>query len=293
MASSFLSTSDESESVWNLFVQILLPIILILTFTTVLSILKYQLVAEQAQNENKSLRGDLDALEREFDPARERFKRKRALLTVQRQKLLLALEQTKQTERVNLKLQKFMSGTKVILAGSSIQDEDFKELSVRVKDVVSKKQIRSEYYKSMYKKVLEIAGIKDEKRHVVALKPKNNETFNDDEVRFFKEDIISPSNRALVHNDIVSFVRNVRDDLKNVQVDVLGKIFDYLTVTPEMADDTIPPLVECMLDAQATAERQQQCALLFYKKVIGGVKSQIAEYEFLEETWATVDELSA
>ena len=265
---------------------------MILTFTTVLSILKYRMVAEQVQDENNSLRGDLNVLEREFDPTRERFKRKRALLTVQRQKLLLVLERIQQKERVSLRLQKFMSGTNVILAGSSIRDDDFKQLSVRVNAVVSKKNIRTAYYKSIYKRVLKTAGITDATQQLKTSKSEN-QGISEEEVRSFQENIISPSNKAFVHNEIVSFVRNVRDDLKNVQVDVLGKIFDYLIVHPEKADDTIPPLVVCMLDSQTTHERQQQCALLFYKKVIGGVKSKIADYEFLDETWATVDELSS
>ncbi len=290
--------TSENESVWNLFVQILLPLIFILTFIAVIDILKYRRVYHITQSENEQLK---DAL-KDYDPRKEHFKRKVAILELQKLKLLKALEEVKNKERDTYRLSKFTSGDDVVLSNNKeikIDDKDFKFLCNKINEKISgnHREQNQNYLNGLYQIILKKADVIDDSFDQSLLRVKlwkSTDVIPDDvEIRACKSGTISKSNRALLHNNIIGFSNDMKVELLRIQTEVLKRIIIKLIENPESVDETSNKLIKKMLETKSDEERRA-FANQFYKRITGEIQDGIEKegYIFFDETWQQMASIS-
>lgn len=290
------SNASENESVWNLFVQILLPLIFILTFIAVIDILKYRRVYYVTLDENRRLIEEYNEIKQIYDPNQKHFKMKVAILELQKQKLLRALEEVKYEERKTYRLTKFMSGNDVNLSKKKegkIDDEDFKFLCNNINEIVSDKHEEENYLNDLYQKILTKADVIDAgyDQSMLRVKRWKNEDVlpNEVEIIAIKSGTITKSNRALLHNNIYEFYNDMKEELLKIQTEVLKRIIHKLIENPKAVDETSSTLVKKMLNSTSKTVRQA-FANQFYERVTDSIKEDIKreKYFFLDKTWQQI-----
>jgi len=287
-----VNKSEKVESIWNLFVQILLPLILIVTFLAVLDIVRYRIVADRTREDNKILVKEINKLVGKDNPNQQYFtKYKQSILDYQKQRLLHAFAEIRTEQLKRFKLYKVTSFKDVNLKSAKIEDENFKFLCLNLGKHVSDNNKKNVYRSSLYKNLLAKARIKDRLGFRVRKWPNDVEA-TEEEIMIAKKGVISKENRAFIHNRIIEFVNEIKTNLLEIQCDVLIKIYGELIKNPEELDKRSKELVMLMVDQSMTSEKRKEYSDLFYKKVTKTIRKKVEEYEFLDETWQQVAKIN-
>jgi len=267
------------EPIWNVFVQILLPLVLILTFVAVLDILKYKHVAEIEKIRAREAWERIETI----DPQMEHRKYKVTLIELQYVRLLNALKDIKYEKREDLKLTQFRDAGKIDLAYTKVIDNDFKELCRKAKNIFDNNGEQG-YKDGIYKEVLRKASVKDTGKWNLRVRQWN--PVPKDEPYTATLSSITPGNRAKIHNDIVEFVETLRKNIRLLQTQLLHRLFDELIKNPEELDNHSRKLVEKIISTKEEDERKR-LAKDFYQKMVRKWRDQLETegYEFLEDTW--------
>ena len=133
------AAKKSDESIWHVFVQILLPLVLILTFVSVLDILKYKDVAEIERIHAQDLRDELE----ELDPTKALEKYKVTLTELQYITLIKNLEEIKHAQLNNLKLLQFPDANRIQLEGVEIEDILFQTMCTLTHDYFDRNQMQN------------------------------------------------------------------------------------------------------------------------------------------------------
>lgn len=284
-----------TESVWNLFVQILLPLILILSFLSILNILRYKTVAEVEGKRSQILTEEMKNLIAKYDPERQVVKTKQQILDIQKQKLLKELEKVKYEERKTFKLVRFMDGNDVDLEDANIADDDFKFLCTNIREKIFDRYQEQNYLNDLYQKILKNAEVEDRdpQRLRVRRWPKaeaTESTFK--EVMIAQPGTISRENREHIHNEIIGFVNDFQKEVIELQSGVLIRIFNALIEHPEELDRSSKNLVKEILNPETVQITRANKASEFRRRQIGEIKGRVKEYHFLDETWQQIAKIN-
>lgn len=300
-----------AESVWNLFVQILLPLILILLILAVQDIARYKDVADE-EKERSQLLEDLNReLRDEFDPEKTRETNKRLIIELQRQKLLKALTEVNYEEKKRLKLESFSKGNAVKLDAVTIIDNDFIKLCREMYEALTDKVIYQGYLDTLYHNILKKAELKplddneannlriydnlDKGKYsknpgieIVKRWSIEDEKINDKIYSVVEEIRISKENRAFIHNRIIGFLRDTKGEIVEFQRRVLVRILqsylqDFIS-HPEILDKDSADLVRIISNPNVSQEKRDEASKQFQRKVRDKVKSDIGKYYFLPGT---------
>lgn len=287
---------DNSEdSIWNLFVQILLPLILILTFLSVMDIMRYKITAEVTEEQNDVLRVALTSVLDDLDPGKLVLNSHRSVLEAQRQKLLRALVEIEAEERKNFKLYRYESSkdVKIIKDGKNkkvkISDPGFKVLCTRIRDDVMDNMLV--YRKSVYVRILGKESIRDPSPKIIKRRNKNLELIDSQETLVANMRVISRANRVFIHNQIVAFTNSLIKETVELQTNVLEKLYDALIEEPLGLTDETRGLIKKMIGAEIDNLERTRLVKLVYEEITNEVRSDIKDYDFLDETWRKIASL--
>ncbi len=276
-----LPSRGGNEDVWNIFVQILLPLVLVMTFVAVVTILKFKDVAKVREKEVEFWRQYAANVEKK-DKEQLLKNLNSTTKELQRIYLLNALDKVRIQKRHELKLDRFFSASNVKLEGQKISDDDFKELC-RVTRYVFYSYGRQRFKEGMYREVLKISKVKDTRIGVI--KVHRWPTIPEDRLppRLY---IISRENRARIHNSIMDAIDAFKNEVMALQIGVLHRIFEYLINHPETLDNDLRRLAE-RLSSTRDEREVRRLASTFYREVVKKRQKRIKKegYVFLDETW--------
>lgn len=221
--------------IWNVFVQILLPLVLLLTFVAVQVINIYKEAAENERKHVEALEQYLVSLEQENSAAQERLHKQEAYINLQYQILLNALQKTEQEKLRELKLSMFSEGTdRIHVDGTHVKDNDFKMLCDTAKNIFDQNDEQG-FRDNIYREVLEKVSqppylIRDPEPG--GLQVRRHDTIPEESVYKARFEIITDANRARIHNEIIEFVNQVKKDVMTVQDEVLQILGDQFILHP-------------------------------------------------------------
>ncbi len=295
-------SSQDEDMIWNLFTQLLFPLIMILSLVAVLEISKNKLVGQYIEAENKDLKDQIEGIG-ETKPEQARILEWRNIYELQRLRMLEAWNAVKIEERARIGFAIFSSGFRVRLNNTVIDDLEFQVFSSQIKSLFDGKAAsRQSYLDGLYARVLEKANLVEaragfQKEPVqkwadeltVIEDVQFGELSSDQKAQLAlaKAKIVVPTNRALIHNAILEGVDTFEQDAKRIQSEVLTRILDLLLARPAELDAKSKQLVNKILDQTTTPEDRRAKVNEFYKRQIDQIRERLqqAGYAFLDVTW--------
>lgn len=248
--------------------QVLLPLILVLTFVALLKVVDYKQAWTDIVETTRSARPELE----------------REVLTMNLQlvKLLSALQQVEYEQTSRLKLAMFESNAgRIQRRGAELHDADFQFLCARASQLF-KSGGYSEASATIYSRCLEIAGVQDgaSGRDVIRRAPVEPidlsgaalaDLDNRDYADVLQADAarISARNRRILHNAILDFLDGLGERVKAVQEDLIALIARDMTRDP--ASFRLPAKADALLKQMALeddAESVRRLEADFYASVI-------------------------
>jgi hypothetical protein len=298
----FLSEEDQgnsgSEQIWNLFSQILVPIVILLSFVAVSEIARYQVVTLVTEEENAKLQGAIADLQHtDVGTMGERYKIQ--LIEAQKQRLLHALDQEIANQRGvgHLGLVEFPDKRLVNLSGGKIDDPKFGSFCKNFRDeVVGNGSGRAlpDYIRKVYKEVLRRAGVSDpnvdDRSFSVAASmrvPVWPEVRTDPQPDNSR---ITPTNRQFILNEIALAIVGMTAEVTKLQQGVLERIYSALLRNPEELDDEGRKKAREFLQLGLTAGQSASRLRDFYEYLNRQIKDDLDRrgYRFLDSTWEAV-----
>lgn len=273
------------DSVWNLFVQILLPLILILTFISVILILKYKTKADQADKDLSSLTREYEEVLTELDPQKIREGSKKLILKLQLQKLFRALMEVEKIERESLGLTDYRSVRDVVLDGSKLSDKDFKNFCRKFKNTVLSRQynIKDQYLRSVYTKILRAAEVRDsEKINFVIMNNQERVRYEFLERVNAVEGVISKSNRLIIASEVLKLANSFKSEMTKLQKDLLLEMLYAKADEEEELDEESRKLIAVMNNTE-NSEIYDSALEQFYRREMKKIKDNIVEYDFMPD----------
>lgn len=288
---------SEESNIWNVFVQILLPLVLILTFVAALDIMRYKLVADVEKVRADEAYGKIsDMLDKDPTASQRNF----AFIKIQLLELLRALDKIKEEKMGHIKFIRFVDRTsegrivnadRIELDRAMIKDDDFKTFCGKTYYMFSNIQSRYEEMRNLYQSVLSKAKIMDGSSFSYS----NNETPVYDhavEGNKAEKSEITPENRSKLLNAINDFLNTLEKDTIRLQTDLIDRIFDYLIQNPEdLKDENLKRLADLIISAPNEKVRMihanefyRQFIQIWQRKVEGGSGSG-SRYMLLRKTW--------
>jgi hypothetical protein len=217
--------SGKLEELWNLFVQILLPLLLVLIFVSIFLIIN-------AQYKVTDLTAQLDSLERavkESVQEKEKFalnvKISEGLIDLQKQKLLNALLEVKEAEKKKYCLYHFPDGDCVIaMEDGAVRDGYF----VTMSEKANKDMHEPESYKyRLYDAVLERAGLGDPGVSDVGGRLVDEYTAR--EKLTANSSTIWKGNKGFILNEIAAFImKELEPEIIRIQLYAITKTESYV-----------------------------------------------------------------
>ena len=272
----------KDDQAWNILVQILLPLVFILTFVVLTSIQAYR---ERAKAMEDLLReeGTLTSL-----------KLREAVLDLQLQKLLKALEEEKEGVRTALRIPLFPSPERVQRKGLTPDDIAFGKLCT---DSLKIFEARRAFLDGLYQRVLERAGVAD--LHPVPVRRWPDAEASETDLVVEGGDAadhrIAASSRRWVHHHILDFLDGLEGELVKLQVGVVGATFEALLegggeLDRDLGEDSSELLARLANPLLPEAERERQATAL-YRLLVGRWRATFegAGYEFLPATWKSIE----
>lgn len=279
--------SSDEENIWNLLVQILLPLVLILTFIVVSEVIGFK----EAYIHMQEIMG-ADLREEENPP--DLIARQQAIIDAQLQRLLLALEQVKIDEEKRLNITMFPQAEFVQRKGIYINDDNFKKLCRESKGIYQSGYSRQRYADNIYSQVLEKSEIKDRNIDLRVRRWEKKKDVEDiSEVEKFrrlmgaKKSMIYQENRKIIHNYILDFIDATEKSIADLQEDLIKFLFRDLIINPEDLDKESSLLVDRIIDTNISDEDREMSANQLYRRIIKKWRSKHDSdgYTFLKASW--------
>ena len=266
------------DQAWNILVQILLPMVFILTFIVLTSIQAYK---ERAEAYGEIVDGD--------DPIAA-VRLREAVLELQLQRLLKAFGEVKARERAELKLAFFPSPDRIRRIGLIPADEAFRTLC---EDSMKIFADRAGFAEGLYLGLLQGAGLVDTYAGPVRRWARANPSGAEKMVEGGKalEHLVAPSNRQQVHHLILDFLGGLEAEVVDLQVALVGATFDELLnegggdLDPESAE-----LLSRLARQDLSGTQRETLALALYLRLVGRWRNTFAAagYEFLPASWREI-----
>jgi hypothetical protein len=218
---------NRKADVWNVFVQVFTHLIGILLFVAVVNFVRYSVVADRDRQELNECRFDQNNARIDSKYYEEMDGRKKALMELQRQKLLLSLHALMTKERDRIGLQWFPDGEHVVLRGLNIEDQKFRDFTDAISSFVDSQETGT----LLYRQVLMDAEVKEVAGRYEVRRWDQQDTIAPSDVRSvegFKEDRISDANRAFIQNALLDALQGIQWDAVEIQKQVVARIFDEL-----------------------------------------------------------------
>lgn len=271
------------EDAWNILVQVLLPMVLVLTFVIITGVLAYKSAYDSLQ---KFLQKEGDFAEIEL---------KEQIVEVQLQRLLRALEAVKAKQREEIGMTLFPGPQHVRRNDIRIIDRDFKRLCNRAGEVLGDgaSSAFTDYANELYRRVLQEAGIHDTSRSDVRRWTENKDIeislLEESEALRAKPNVITAANRRKIHNLILDFLSGLEDEIVELQVGLVSQIFSDLLAsgeTGELDGDSSRMLREIVDPATPEKVRRARAEEL-YRTVLRRWHERLDRegYPLLEKSW--------
>jgi hypothetical protein len=266
---------SRDDHAWNVLVQVLLPLVFVLTFVIVSSVQAYRESDEAVQ----ILIGRDEYL--------ASIAEKEALIELQRQKLLKAFGEVKTIEEERLGLLVLPTSDRVRRRGTALQDPDFRRLCQVTQEVLGESET---YALELYRQVLAKAEVLEH----VYLPVRRWEELPSSRVYDAEELasdglVITARNRRHVHNLILDFIAGVEERVVRLQAGVVRDLFEDVLASPdlpEMVPDSAE-LLRQLADPAISSDRREELASELYRRLLRGWRRKLAGsgYELLPESW--------
>jgi hypothetical protein len=246
----------DHESAFNILLQIVLPVVLILSFLVTTKIQEItQLVGKDVSEVKKMI--EITQLIGTTDISKVR----EWIIELEKQKLIVALIRVKE-ERIRHYGLDFVSRKVININDGRLDDPDFKTTSEKVLEGLGDKKSREVETERLFKLVLDEANLS---------RP------------------ITEENKKFVKEEIRDFINRVIEDLSTIQIGVIKEIFQYLSLKSDELDKWDPNLKE-LRDLYRKAKTSKEKEALIGKFIVGfneRLKSDLEKegYVFLEKTW--------
>jgi hypothetical protein len=224
--------------IWNIFVQILLPLLLISTFFAFWVLMVYKKALDD--------RIKTDAQSVIADSTSDKHKNLQSELEIQRKKLLEAYNTVAQEEHVKLNyylIEGKCSG-RIIMNKKEIIDTAFLILCKMALEKYNTDEAKSVYFKYLYDRILTMCGLTESKTQEVQVgtiySESNFRSLCDDSLKsnellymaINSKSVISPGNTCFIKGYIYEFINRTRKEVIGLQGNV------YQRVCSEILDDT-------------------------------------------------------
>lgn len=274
------SAINEGESVWNLFVQILLPLILILTFLSVMDILRYKIRGEIVDEQNQRLEQNIEELLGTVDEDGFFLKNQRSILEVQRQKLIQALTEIRPEEFKRLKIALFEAGAEIKMEGHEVTDGQFKAFCMLAREYLVRRSI--EYRSDLYARVLRRANVNDPMRLPIRIHGEDEELFDKKQIMAAQAATISKANACFIQNRIIEFINSLHQKSLNLQVEVMDQMYEALLKNPTEMSRRGRKLVQQMLRPDIDDKERTRLSGEIYREINDEVRRKVKGYGFLD-----------
>jgi len=263
--------ADEADT-WNIFVQILTPLIIVLSFVAMIEIARFKQGFDERGEMVERLRTNLSPTDKEREHELE-------LIDLQRQKLLLALDVVVASRREALGFGRVPNAGVVGIDAPAVKDEAFKALCRNMRRIGSD----GTFEKRMLEDVMAKAGVRDAAR----FDPQPG--YQADHLT--GRNVITLNNRNYLRERIGERVAALRLELQGMQQQVLSRIFHALMARPEALDAKTSALSRKVIDPAASVADQAEAARTLVRYLNDRIRAALAQdgYEFLEKTWQSID----
>jgi hypothetical protein len=314
--------NSSNEQIWNLFSQILVPIVILLSFVAVSEITRYRVVTQVVEEKNEQLTAAIADLQHtDVGTMGERYKIQ--LIDAQKQHLLYALDQEissrregrspkdvklgqEQFEDVKLGLAEFPDKRLVNLSGREIDDTAFGKFCQNFRDTVVGdvgQRAKPSYIRAVYKEVLRRAELSDPKITLdpqaeidpiflaasmkIPVWPLIAIELQPDDSR------ITPANRQFILEEIAVALVRLTAEVTKLQQGVLERLYLALLKDPEALDLETQAKARDFLQSGLTADQSASRMRDFYEFFNRRIKDHLDErgYRFLNDTWEAVNHL--
>ena len=294
------SDAQSTEQMWNLLVQILVPIVILLSFVSVSEITRYSVYTKSVEQENKGLIEAIDNL-KNTDRGILNQRYEHQLVKAQKLRLLRAMDEELAEQRKKLKLAELPVSGVVKMSGSQIDDPRFMELCKLFRETVleednpqfSSRDRRASptYILDVYKGVLRRADVTDpldkDLRFVTAASmkvpvwPEAPLDAQPDEMR------ITAANRKYILNEITKAIVGIVAEATKLQQGVLQNIYLALLESPKQLSAEGRRVARLLMKSEQSGESLQSLSQQFYDAVNRQVRDDLnsRHYVFLNSTW--------
>ena len=263
---------DDPTIPWA-FNQVLLPIILVLSFIILTEIYRYQEAHARV----------VSALRAPQNEPSQRITGQVTAINLQLQILLRKLEFEKAKERIESKLALFPDPKLIRRSGVTLQDENFKFLCAWALPLLDEPGYQ-EKVATIYGGILAEANVRDPaspERFVhqqvfseAELTAESVRAMDDDQwlaVFSFDPHVIADRNRQILQNAILEFVDSLRTEIKAVQLSLLKTMLAEMLENPER--EILSPqsreLIEQMMKPGVSEPQHELLSRELYRKILG------------------------
>jgi hypothetical protein len=313
------SNSRSNEQIWNVFSQLLVPLVILMTFIVVAELKQYQNSINEIQADNQALTTKLNNL-MGTDKGILAKRAEVQLIEAQRQKLLAAMwrELAERRGPNGLDLNHFLGHPDIVnMRGQTIEDPEFAALCRKVvvevageldgntlqpMRAIPERRASKEYIKNMYYAVLDQAKLKDPgaaQNDAAAqmdfdtasqMSPNSNkDQANEaqDHETNVTDVVVTHANRQFIFNEIAEKAYKIQTDLIAVQRGVVVRMY------PAHLDAKGKELARLMRNSTAMPQGPTAEARAYFEYIQTKVRQSLADqgYYFLKATWLPVDKL--
>lgn len=285
-AASGLARPAGDDHTWNVMVQVLLPLVFVLTFVVVTGLMVYKAAYKVMRDviRRDSKYAEIAAQER--------------LVDVQLQKLLLALEAVKTERRGELNVSMFPRAARITRRGVKLGDADFQLLCRRSAELFDEdaRSARLRFADEIYRQVLVRAKVDDPSALTVqrwsARTTDAQDMVDSSQIMSAEGGVVVSINRRFIHNAILDFLDGLEEQVVNLEVELLQQVFDDLLATGsgETLDPASRRILAEILDPSTPETERRRAAEQLYRGLLERWRERFDEagYPFLDRTWGAV-----
>lgn len=267
---------EDGESPWDVLIQITLPMILILA-------LVIQTQIEVYKNAYRTYRDEVE----KTGAGETLAAYEKALVEIQKQQLIVAMEKVKREKEKELYLDRFISSSVSVKSGH-IEDRDFLKVCNKTREIFANESARKNAKKRFYKDVLDKYG-----KNGLSESSKMWKRESDDlPIRDMLGKHITKDNKSYTEKTITGFFDEFEKNTKLLQFGVIKQIIsDRLSNPPSNLE---PEALEAYHRFQEELKRKkgnpQPHLKEFLKCQIDDIENQLKlnKYIFLEGTWKDI-----
>jgi len=274
---------EQAEQAWNILVQVLLPLVIILTFVIITTVAAYK-SAYDTMEDVLDKTGPLPTLQL-YDK----------IVELQLQRLLRELERVKDEERKALGIVVFPTPERVQRVGSRVEDRDFKQLC-RLTGQHLSSPLSLEYFRyasNLYSRVLKGAHVRDPSGFAVRRRDEHAVSIDRmlavEERRRAADGWITSKHRRIIQGQILDFLEGLAREVVTIQTGLVRLIFEEISDSNNptlFSDEPISP-PPGIADLTMSHEERTRLATQFYGEVVDHLRRRLDGdgYRLLPATW--------